>query len=213
MRYTAVHLMSLLNEVGEADTKAVLSGFVCPLAPDVEIFIQRKAIDFARHGWAQTHLIFAPDNGGHVLVGYFTLASKIITVPVKNITKNTKKRIAAFSTYDSAIDAFYLSAPLIAQLGKNYYAGYNKLISGSDLLKIACDKVSKIQLDLGGRFAYVECEDKPALVGFYKNHGFYEFDRRYLDADETDLISGKYLVQLLRHFKPMWSESGSGSSG
>ena len=203
MRYIVVHLINLLNEIGEARTEAVLSDFTCPLAPDVETFIQRKAIDYARQGWAQTHLIYAPYKGGHVLVGYFTLASKVITVPVKNITKSTKKRIAAFSTYDNSIDAYCLSAPLIAQLGKNYHTEYDKLITGSDLLKIACDKVSSIQLDLGGRFAYVECEDKPALVEFYKKHGFYEFDRRYLDPDETEMLSGQYLVQLLRHFKPM----------
>ena len=201
MKYTVVHLINLINEIGEAETVKALSDFRCPLASDVESFLHNKAIDFARKGWAQTHLVFLSVHGETVLVGYFTLASKIITVPAKNVSKSVKKRISNFSTYDSTIDAYYLSAPLIAQLGKNYYNGYNKLIAGKDLLAIACDKVSNIQLDVGGRFAYVECEDKPALIEFYKNQGFIEFNRRHLDMDEAELLSGQLLVQLLRHFK------------
>jgi len=201
MRYTVAHLVNLLNEIGEAETKALLSDFSCPIAPDVEVFLHRKAAEFAKRGWAQTHLVFAPFKSELVLVAYFTLASKVMTVPSKSIPRSLKKRISAFSTYNSAIDSYCLSAPLIAQLGKNFKNDYNKLITGNELLEIACDKVSSIQLDLGGRFAYLECEDKPALVEFYKEHGFIEFDRRYLDPDETDLLSGDYLIQMLRHFR------------
>ena len=42
-----------------------------------------------------------------------------------------------------------MSTPLIAQLGKNYQHGYNTLITGDELLKLACDKVKEIQLSLG----------------------------------------------------------------
>jgi len=201
MKYTVVNLITLLNEIGETKTKAVLSDFHCSLAPDVEEFIRKKAVDFAQRGWAQTHLVFTAQDGGLILIGYFTLALKVITVPVGNISKNVQKRISSFSTYDMALDAFYLSAPLIAQLGKNYRNNYNTLISGSDLLKIAFDKISSVMLDLGGRFTYVECEDKPALIDFYRSNGFIEFDRRALNPKEKGLLSGQYLVQLLRHIK------------
>ena len=68
------------------------------------------------------------------------------------------------------------------------------------LLKIACDKIKAVQYDLGGRFAYVECEAKPKLIEFYKRNGFYEFDVRELDRDETE-VEGEWLVQLLKYMR------------
>lgn len=109
-----------------------------------------------------------------------------------------RKRIAKFSVYDSRIRAYCLSAPLIAQLGKNFTNEYHKLITGDELLHLACEKVAKIQLDLGGRFAYLECEDKAPLLEFYSRNGFCPFDQRSLDSDETGL-SGEYLIQLLKY--------------
>lgn len=61
-------------------------------------------------------------------------------------------------------------------------------------------KVNQVQYDLGGRFAYLECEEKPKLIEFYKRNGFIEFDKRKLDADETGL-DGEELVQMLRYFR------------
>lgn len=193
--------MKLIDIKGEGVTKDILSGFSCPLAPDVENFVRRKAIEFAKQGWAQTHLVFAPYKKENVLVGYFALASKSINVQKKKISVSTRKRIAKFSTFDNTINVFHLSAPLIAQLGKNFFNKYNNLITGDELLDIACQKVSQIQLELGGRFAYIECEDTPKLIEFYSRNGFVEFDRRQLDKDEIDSFSSKELVQMLRKMK------------
>lgn len=96
---------------------------------------------------------------------------------------------------------YIMSAPLIAQLGKNFNKGYNKLITGDELLKLACDKVKSIQTDVGGKFVYLECEDKPQLIDFYTSNGFVNFGKRNLDKDETDVMSGGYLVQMLRYLK------------
>ena len=198
--YKVVNLKMMIEELGEDHTKAVLSQFSCPLNKDVEQFIRSKAISFANQGWAQTHLVMASYKGEPVLVGYFALASKHITISSKifqSRSNGTRKRIAKFASYDPGIKSYILSAPLIAQLGKNYSNGYNRLITGDEILDIACEKISRIQYDLGGRF--VECEDKAALVDFYSRNGFCEFDHRQLDADETDLLSGEYLVQLLKY--------------
>jgi len=195
-----VNLNILIEEIGEEETKLLLSYFSCPLNADVEDFIKRKAIEFALNGFSQTHLVMVPHKGAPVMAGYFTLANKYITVSSKHLSSTLRKRINKFSIYDDAIKSYCLSAPLIAQLGKNYAEGYNKLISGNELLGIACEKVKRIQLDLGGRFVYVECEDKPKLIEFYRENGFYEFDTRNLDKDETNL-DGEYLVQLLKYIK------------
>ena len=195
-----VNLNLLIEECGEDLAKEYLSTFSCPLNKDVENFLRYKAIDFAKQGWAQTHLVMMSYKKEMAMVGYFTLASKFITVLSKNVSATTRKRIAKFSTYDPILKAYLLSAPLIAQLGKNYTNGYNNLITGDQLLTLACNKVRFIQLDLGGRFVYLECENKPKLIDFYSNNGFYLFDRRKLDRDETDL-DGEYLVQMLKYLK------------
>lgn len=198
--YKLINLKLMVDTVGEDTAKAVLSTFSCPLNRDVEGFLRIKAIDFAKQGFSQTHLVMASYREEPVLVGYFTLANKYITVSSKKLGSTQKKRLAKFSIFDNNLRAYCLSAPLIAQLGKNYASGYDKLISGDELLYLACRKVSTIQMDLGGKFAYLECEDKPCLVEFYKRNGFCAFDRRRLDKDETGL-DGDYLVQMLKYIK------------
>jgi len=200
--FKSVNLLLLANEVGEENAKSILSNFSCPLNADVESFLQSKALIFAKQGWAQTHLVFASYRKEWVLVGYFSLANKDIRITSKFLKKqsaNLKKRISKFATFDSRLDAYFLSAPLIAQLGKNYKSEYNKLITGDELLAEACNKICRIQLDLGGRFTYLECEDKGCLIDFYKRNGFCDFAKRDLDSDETDKLHGKYLIQMLKY--------------
>lgn len=196
--YKIVNLMLLVDEIGEERAKALLSNFSCPINLDVEFFLKQKAIEFAKQGLSQTHLVFASYKGTAQMAGYFCLANKYITVKRDSLSNTLRKRIGKFSVYDRGIGCYCLSAPLIAQLGKNYHEGMNHLITGDELLCLACEKVSRIQLDLGGRFVYVECEDKPKLIDFYAANGFCEFDRRRLDRDETT-IDGDYLVQMLKY--------------
>lgn len=196
--YSLVNLVNFLDALGEERVKGFLSDFSCPMNPDVEYFLRAKAIEFSKRGFAQTHLVFASYRDKPVLVGYFSLASKYITVSGEALTSKLRSRIKNFATFDSRIRCYCLSAPLIAQLGKNYSNNYNELITGDELLKMACEKVSRIQMDLGGRFAYLECEDKHKLIDFYRRNGFCEFDKRKLDKDETNL-DGEYLVQLIKY--------------
>lgn len=202
--YRVVNLKILTEELGEDRTKQILSGFSCPLNPDVEYFLAKKAIDFAKNGWAQTHLVFASYQGEWVLVGYFALANKYIRISAKHLGKATsslRRRIAKFATLDKDLKAYFLGAPLIAQLGKNYTNNYDTLITGSELLAEACHKIQRLQFDIGGKFAYIECEDKPKLIDFYAKNGFCEFDHRMLDRDETDKLDGSYLVQMLKYIR------------
>ena len=198
--YKIVNLQVLINEMGEEFAKSYLSDFSCPLNHDVENFLKYKAIDFSKQSLSQTHLVMASHKKRPVLVGYFTLANKNISVSAKGLSNSNKRRISKFSIYYPQIRKYVLTAPLIAQLGKNYTNGYNKLITGDELLAIACEKVKSIQLDLGGRYVYLECEENPRLIDFYKENGFCEFDKRELDKEETD-IQGKYLIQMLKYLK------------
>lgn len=202
--YRVVNLKILVEEIGEDTVNGILSDFSCPLNPDVEHFLHKKALEFAKHGWAQTHLVFASYKNTWVLVGYFALANKYMRISAKRLGKSSssvRRRIAKFATFDSSLKSYILPAPLIAQLGKNYSNGYNELITGDELLSEASNKIQRMQIDVGGKFAYLECEDKPKLIDFYSRNGFCEFDHRLLDGDETDKLDGKYLVQMLKYIK------------
>ena len=54
---------------------------------------------------------------------------------------------------------------------------------------------------VGGKIVYLECEDKPRLIDFYSENGFVNFGKRMLDRDETDTLSGEYLIQMLKYMK------------
>lgn len=196
--YKIVNLRFLIEELGEDRAKEILSSFCCPLNPDVEDFLRIKAIEFARQGLSQTHLVMASYKGEPVIAGYFTLANKYIAVSSKKLSGTTRKRINKFAIHDSQLRAYYMATPLIAQLGKNYANGFDKLITGDELLYLACQKVSAIQWELGGKYVYIECEEKEKLTEFYRRNGFYEFDTRKLDKDESGL-DGDYLVQMLKY--------------
>lgn len=86
---------------------------------------------------------------------------------------------------------------LIGQIGKNYKNNYNELISGDVLLKFAFEKIKQVQEIVGGRFVFLECEDKPRLKEFYESNGFVCFGKRNLERDEMDKNEGQYLLQML----------------
>lgn len=198
--YKIVNLKLILDQFGEERTKAILSEFSCPKNHDVEAFLRQKAIEFAKQGIAGTNLVLASREKRTEIVGYFSLSNKIITVNPGKVGRKTRDRLKRFGRYDDALKVYSISAPLIGQLGKNYRDGLDKLITGDELLQIACDRLCVIQRELGGRFVYLECEDDRKLRAFYERNKFFEFDRRQLDADETDL-KGTYLLQMMRYLE------------
>ena len=88
---------------------------------------------------------------------------------------------------------------MIAQWGKNYADNSDKLITGDELLKIACDDVKSTQFILGGKVVYLECENKSRLLEFYESNGFKNAGKRKLEKDETSVMSGEYLIQMLKY--------------
>lgn len=197
--YKLINISNLVKEMGEDAVKDVLSTFSSPRNVDIEFFLKDKAIEFSKHGIAATHLVFASHENETALIGYFALATKYITVSKKKLSNNMKKRVAKFGTYNEDMQGYTLAAPLIAQLGKNFKDKLNMLITGDELLKMACDKVKDAQENVGGRLVYVECEDTPALISFYESNGFVNFGKRELDKEEALQIQGKYLIQLIKY--------------
>ena len=133
------------------------------------------------------------------LVGYYTITSKVISVERSVLSNTEAKKLKSQGIFDDIKQEYTISAPLIAQLGKNFTDGNDTLISGSDLLQLAVNKIRKIQKEIGGRFMYLECEDNEKLLYFYKKCNFKIFGKRTLDRDETD-VNGDYLIQLFAMF-------------
>ena len=199
--YKKVSLRTMLEEIGEDDVKKILSNFSCPLNLDVEYYLKQHAIEFDKISRTPTTLIFRSYQGQSVLVGYFSLTNKSIDIPYTILSNSMRKKVAKYSDYVHDIHCYRLPSPLIAQLGKNFNNGYNKLITGDELLKMACDRVALSFETVGGKIAYIECEDSIPLINFYSNNGFIEFGRRDLDKDEHERIRGNYLVQMFKIFK------------
>ncbi len=138
--------------------------------------------------------------GTYVLAGYFTLANKIFCIDKQCLpNRKWRSRLSKFDQFDNEIQRYTISAPLIGQLGKNYANSYDKLITGDELLRLALDKVREMQNIVGGKIVYLECEQKDSLIDFYSRNGFVNLGLRSLDKDETDKLSGHYLVQMLRY--------------
>lgn len=197
--YKQASLKEMVEQFGEDKVKDILSDFSCPKNSDVEKFIKYKAIEFAKQGIAQTHLIFSQYKKEIRLIGYFTLTIKQFCVSRKSVSSNLRKRLNRFGTYDENLKRYSISAPLIAQLGKNFTDKLNELITGDELLKFACNKIKLIQNDIGGKITYLECEDNLKLIEFYSSNGFVNFGKRQLDWDEKEDFCGQYLIQMLKY--------------
>lgn len=198
--YKTLNLSDVIGTKAEKRIDEMLSSYSCPLNKDVEEFLKSKTKEFAKQRIASTYLVVAPYKDDIVLVGYFTLANKIFSIPDKVIgSKSLRRRINKFAEHNDDTKAFTLSAPLIAQLGKNYENKYNNLITGDELLKMACDQVKTVQIMLSGSLTYVECEDKQYLIDFYTENGFIRIANRTLNKSEKTTEDNKYLVQLIKH--------------
>ncbi len=202
LKYTIVALHELLKVFpdDEEKVKNILGAYECNNNSDVEKFLKDKAVLFDKQGFSKTHLIYTSFRGEMVLVGYYALAYKCFVIKSSARISNTlKKRIAKFGQYDDTLKQYVVSAPLIGQLGKN--EKYKDLISGDVLLYCACKTVKDVQALVGGRFVYLECEDKLKLIDFYKSNGFVEFGNRELEADELNDSKQMHLIQMLKYLK------------
>lgn len=129
------------GEIGEKMLRDIISDFTCPMNLNVEEFLKEKAIEFTKRNQSVTYLVFL--NDASTLVGYFTLASKSITVKEGILSKTIQRKIARVSEYNSGYQTFRLSAYLIAQLGKNFTGNANERITGRQLLELAIQKVKE----------------------------------------------------------------------
>ncbi|MBR1744058.1 MAG: GNAT family acetyltransferase [Lachnospiraceae bacterium] len=180
------------EEAGEPMLDRVLSGFSCPKNPDVERFLKKSAIEFAKKNQSVTYLVFSVER--KELLGYFTLALKPLTVRGETVSNTTKRKLLRISELDEKSDTYTMAAYLIAQLGKNYANGRDRKITGKELIELAWTVIENAQYMLGGMVTFLEAENEERLLSFYRDNRFSQFDTR-----QTSGIDEPHeLVQLLR---------------
>lgn len=193
--FRAMNLLELMKNNSEEFVQNWLENFSCSKNPDVEKFIRKNSISFAKQYLSAVWLVFYEEGEEQICVGYFALINKHFQVDLSKLSKTLAKRVQKFATFEETLNRYVVSAPLIGQLGKNYFDNYNKLITGDELLNIACETVREGQKIFGGRLVYLECENVPQLINFYERNGFYNFGRRELTGE------GKFLIQFLKYLK------------
>ena len=197
-KYTVFNIREYLNgnneELGEDDLRQVLSEFSCEKNPDVERFAKEQSIEFAKKQQSVTYLVFSTEDAE--LVGYFAITIKPITVNAESFSNTIKKKLARVSGLNEQNHTYNMAAYLIAQLGKNYTGGANERISGEDILGLAVQKIKEMQYIGGGMVMFLEAENSPQLMRFYKEqNGFKQFDIR--ETVNRENVAHTY-IQLLK---------------
>jgi hypothetical protein len=193
LNFKIINLIDLYEEIGADQATQFLSAFYCPRNTDIEEFLKFKAIGFSHQGIAVTYIVVEDDGGDNVIVGYFSLANKVILVdPIAAGNSDWRRRFGKFGKFQEETNSYLLAVPLIGQLGKNFANKANNLITGNDLISYAEEKIRATQKIIGGKMVYIECADEKALVSFYENNGYHIISHR--KSDEGDLLQMiKYL--------------------
>ena len=191
--YQHFNILDLIEIFGENDVKAVLSGFSCPKNPEIENFLLKNAVEFAKRKMSITYLVFDEQQR---FVGYFTVTHKSALIPADALSKTSQKKIAMHAKLDESTNCYDVSAFLIAQFGKNYAVEDGKTISGNRLMDYVFMVLTDVQHLVGGGVVFLECEENDKLLNFYQNENnrFRVYGERISDNEHK-----KYL-QLLRFF-------------
>lgn len=187
-KYKTVNLLDLLDVVGEETAKQILSDFSCPKNSEIETFIRRNALDFAKRKMSITYLVFDEESSVSAM---FALTHKAIEISNEGLSSTARRKIQRYAQLDSNNNSYMVSAFLIAQFGKN-----NGVLAlrGNELMELAFEVLENVQRQVGGGVVYLECEDKEPLLRFYESDAnrFRVFDERY---SLTDNIKYKQLVR------------------
>lgn len=181
------------GRLGEDKLLQLLSEFSCPLNPDVEHFLKKQSIEFAKKHQAVTYLVLSLEDAE--LLGYFSITIKPLAVKAEPFSNTVKRKLVRFSELDRGEQTYNLAAYLIAQLGKNYSDRTKSRITGKELLEAAIRLTQALQYQAGGMVTFVEAENNAKLLSFYENYGFKQFDTRQAISKEA---KPHELVQLLR---------------
>lgn len=184
MNFGIENILTILERDGEDELIADLSTFSCIANKDIQNFLQHKAIDFAKKRISITYLVFDEDDGA--ILGYFTLAHKVLYVPAAGMSNTVKRRLERYGCFDNETNSYLMSAFLLAQFGKNYALSENERITGLDLMECVNSILKKIQFQVGGGVVYLDSLDNEHLIRFYSDVcGYRKISERVSDTNDT----------------------------
>lgn len=198
-KFKLVKLSDMMIELGEEETKKLLcSEFSCPYNTDIDHFLKNSSILFEKQEISKTTLVYNYSEKND-LVGYYTIANKWFTLPKTALSKTLRKKIVKYGGYSDILNGYIVTAPLVAQLSKNFMNENNKWITGDELLSLAWEEIRLARSIVGGKIGFLECEDTPKIIDFYTRNGFIAFDKRKVGNDEKNAVSsGDYLVKMIK---------------
>lgn len=163
--FEIIHLFELLSvDGGESYFKKMADSF-SSINKDVETFFKEKAAQSCKLNTSSTYIIVSTDRELEVL-GYFTLATKMLTIKLSILTKSEQKAISRYGYYDEDSDSLKIPAILIAQLSRNFNT--SDALCGSDLMDIILKQVKNIFNLTSGKTVFLECERIKKLTDFYE---------------------------------------------
>jgi len=186
--YKIQRISELLSiENGEQYFYSIAESFKSP-NKDVENFLKTKAVQATKLNTATTYLVYTEINPIEIdLVGYFSLAMKMLSIKKTSLSSSKEKIISRFGYYDKDSDSYKVPAILIAQLGRNFDSSSSS-IPGTDLMDIALNQIKIILSFLSGKTVFLECEKKKKLIDFYKEKGFIALDNEAISKDSKELM-------------------------
>ena len=197
------NILDLVEDFGDVSVSALISDFSTDierdgrqttLNPDIEVFLKKNAVQFAKEKKSITYIVGDKDDGS--LLGYFTLAHKAIEIPADGLSRSTLRTIEKHSRRNKETNSFTVSAFLIAQFGKNYAVDHGKRISGNELMALCVKELSEIRHRIGGSIEYLDCEADASLIRFYQDQQHFRlFGERISDND------GKRYLQYMKFLK------------
>lgn len=184
--FELIRLFDLLATEGGENFLNLISSEFSSINRDVEDFLKEKAVQSTKLNTSSTYLVISSEANFDIL-GYFTLATKMLTLKKDFLTKSEIKVISRFGYYDEDSLSYKIPALLIAQFSRNFNKK-SKSINGSDLMNIVLKQAKHILNLTSGKTVFVECEKIEKVVNFYVENGFHILDNESMSENKKDLI-------------------------
>ena len=164
-----------------------LKSFSCKKNKEVQWFLRKLSMRFARLNISATHLVLSEDF--ERIVAYYTLVCKPLSVMADELGDDSRKSLEEFCRLNEQRQCYDFSAYLIAQLGRNYAQDLTETISGDELMEVILDHLRRMRINLGGNVAFVEYERGNAkLLDYYTRNGFVSMHSKS-DSGENDKLA------------------------
>lgn len=189
--FEIIRLFELLDMEGGEELFTKMASSFSSINKDVEQFFKEKAIQSCRLNTSSTYIVVSTDGVLEVL-GYFTLASKMLTIKTNSLSKTEQKQISRFGYYDEDSQSYKVPAILIAQFSKNFSS--NIRLNASDLMDIVLKQVKNVLNLTSGKTVFLECEKIKKLTDFYESQHFKFLDNEILSKNNKEMLQMYRLI-------------------